>query len=183
MKMRRLLCLFAALALVAAACGDDEEAPETTSAPAPETTAAAAPETTAAPEVMEEEPEVMEEDPEVMEEEPEEPEEPEEMEEEEEMEEPEPEPMGATYRLGIFSAPTTDNPWAALDTEAEIWNFYVIPGQVSLYTYQGPTYTVVPALAVDISPPQVVADGDGYSVTVNLRSGRHLVGRLSHNGP
>ena len=171
MKMRRLLCLFAALALVAAACGDDEEAPETTSAPAPETTAAAAPETTAAPEVMEEEPEVMEEDPEVMEEEPEEPEEPEEMEEEEEMEEPEPEPMGATYRLGIFSAPTTDNPWAALDTEAEIWNFYVIPGQVSLYTYQGPTYTVVPALAVDISPPQVVADGDGYSVTVNLRSG------------
>ena len=168
MKMRRLLCLFAALALVAAACGDDEEAPETTSAPAPETTAAAAPETTAAPEVMEEEPEVMEEEPEVMEEEPDEPEE---MEEEEEMEEPEAMPVGATYRLGIFSAPTTDNPWAALDTEAEIWNFYVIPGQVSLYTYQGPTYTVVPALAVDISPPQVVADGDGYSVTVNLRSG------------
>ena len=168
MKMRRLLCLFAALALVAAACGDDEEAPETTSAPAPETTAAAAPETTAAPEVMEEEPEVMEEEPEVMEEEPDEPEE---MEEEEEMEEPEAMPVGATYRLGIFSAPTTDNPWAALDTEAEIWNFYVIPGQVSLYTYQGPTYTVVPGLAADISPPQVVADGDGYSVTVNLRSG------------
>ena len=58
-----------------------------------------------------------------------------------------------------------------MDTEAEIWNTYVIPGQMSLYTYQGPTYTVVPALAADASPPQVQADGDGYSVTVNLRSG------------
>ena len=174
MKMRRLLCLFAALALVATACGDAAEAPtpateaptattaapatETTEAPATETTEAPATETTEAPATETTETPTTEttEAPTT---------------ETTEAPPPEPEPMGATYRLGIFSAPTTDNPWAALDTEAEIWNFYVIPGQVSLYTYQGPTYTVVPALAADISPPQVVADGDGYSVTVNLRSG------------
>ncbi|MCQ3802898.1 MAG: ABC transporter substrate-binding protein [bacterium] len=168
MRLRRLLSLLAVLALVAAACGDDEEAPETTSAPAPETTAAPAPETTAAPDAMEDEEEepAMEEEEPAMEEEEEEPA----MEEEEPAMEEEEMPMGATYRLGIFSAPTTDNPWAALDTEAEIWNTYVIPGQISLYTYQGPTYTVVPALASDPSPPQVEADGDGYSVTVNLLS-------------
>lgn len=165
-SITRLLCLLAVVALVAASCGEDEEAPVATAAPTSETTAAAASETTSAPDEMEEEeePEMEEEEPEMVEEEEEEPE----MEEEEEEE---PMPMGATYRLGIFSAPTTDNPWAALDTEAEIWNQYVIPGQISLYTYQGPTYTVVPALAADPSPPQVEADGDGYSVTVNLRSG------------
>jgi peptide/nickel transport system substrate-binding protein len=168
MRMRRLFCLFVALALVVAACGDDEEAPQTTAAPAPETTAAAAPETTAVPDAMdeEEEPAMDEEEEPAMDEE----EEPA-MDEEEEPAMDEEMPMGATYRLGIFSAPTTDNPWAALDTEADIWNSYVIPGQISLYTYQGPTYTVVPALAADASPPQVEADGDGYSVTVNLRSG------------
>ena len=175
MRLRtKLLCLLAVLALVAAACGEDEEAPEATAAPAPETTAAPAPETTAAPDEPEEmdepdEPEEMDEpdEPEEMDE----PDEPEEMDEPEETDEPEPMPVGPTYRLGIFSAPTTDNPWAALDTEAEIWNQYVIPGQIALYTYQGPTYTVVPALASDPSPPQVQADGDAYSVTVNLRSG------------
>ncbi len=84
--------------------------------------------------------------------------------------EEEPAPMGFSYRLAIFSAPTTDNPWAALDTEADVWNSYVIPGQGGLYTYQGPTYSLVPALASDPEPPAAVADGDGYSVTVNMRS-------------
>lgn len=163
----RLICLIAVLALVAASCGTDDDAPAATDAPAPETTAAPAPETTEepAPETTAE-PEVEDLAPE-----PEEPEVEDPASEPEEPEVEDPMPVGATYRIGIFSAPTTDNPWAALDTEAEIWNTYVIPGQMSLYTYQAPTYTVVPALAADLEPPPVEADGDGYSVTVNLRSG------------
>ena len=99
MRTRRLLCLFAALALVVAACGDDEGASQTTAAPAPETTAAAAPETTSAPDAMDEEEEpAMDEEEEPA------------MDEEEEPAMDEEMPMGATYRLGIFSAPTTDNP-------------------------------------------------------------------------
>ena len=73
------------------------------------------------------------------------------------------------YAIAIFSDPTTDNPWAALDTENDVWTNYVNPDGSALYTYQGPTYTVVPLLAADDSPPEVVADGDAWSVTVNLR--------------
>ncbi len=87
---------------------------------------------------------------------------------EEPMEEPAMEAGPFSYTLAIFSAPTTDNPWAASDTEADVWNSYVIPGQGGLYGYQGPTYSLVPNLASDPEPPPVVADGDGYSVTVNL---------------
>lgn len=74
-----------------------------------------------------------------------------------------------TYKLALFSDPTTDNPWAALDTEADIWTSYVMPGQSSLYTYQGPSYTLIPLLAADVDPPQPSAEGDGFSVVVNLR--------------
>ena len=75
-----------------------------------------------------------------------------------------------SYRVGIFSDPTTDNPWAVLDTEAEIWNVYVNPSQGGLYTYIGPTYTLAPLLAADAEPPRPAPDGDGWSVTVRLRS-------------
>jgi ABC-type transport system substrate-binding protein len=76
---------------------------------------------------------------------------------------------GFTYSVAIFSDPTTDNPWAAIDTENDVWTSYVNPAMGALYVYQPPTYTVVPQLAADPSPPAVEADGDNFSVTVNLR--------------
>ncbi|MDX1449019.1 MAG: ABC transporter substrate-binding protein [Acidimicrobiia bacterium] len=76
---------------------------------------------------------------------------------------------GFPYTIAIFSDPTTDNPWAALDTENDVWTNYVNPDGAALYTYQGPTYTLVPAMAQDDSPPELVADGDNWSVTVTLR--------------
>lgn len=81
------------------------------------------------------------------------------------------EPSGETfpYSIAIFSDPTTDNPWAALDTENDVWTNYVNPDGGALYTYQGPTYTLIPALAADDTPPEVTADGDNFSVTVSLR--------------
>ncbi len=79
-----------------------------------------------------------------------------------------PAPPGFSYNIAIFSDPTTDNPWAAIDTENDVWTSYVNPGMPSLYTYQPPSYTLIPVLAADDSPPAVVADGDNFSVTVNL---------------
>lgn len=76
---------------------------------------------------------------------------------------------GYTYKMAIFSDPTTDNPWAALDTENDVWTNYVNPDGAALYTYQGPTYTLVPGIAEDDTPPEPVADGDAWSVTVALR--------------
>lgn len=73
------------------------------------------------------------------------------------------------YSIAIFSDPTTDNPWAALDTENDVWTNYVNPDGASLYGYQGPTYTLIPGIAEDDAPPEVTADGDNYSVTVALR--------------
>ena len=81
-------------------------------------------------------------------------------------------PEGFSYNIAIFSDPTTDNPWAALDTESDVWTNYTLPGGTALYGYQPPTYTVVPALAADDAPPTPVADGDGYAVTVALNEGQ-----------
>jgi len=81
----------------------------------------------------------------------------------------EPAPTGYTLTVAIFSDPTTDNPWAAFDTESDVWTGYVNPGQGSLYGYQFPTYTLAPTLAADPEPPTVQPDGDMWSVTVNLR--------------
>lgn len=79
-----------------------------------------------------------------------------------------PAPQGFTYNIAIFSDPTTDNPWASLDTENDVWTNYVIPGVASLYTFQPPSYTLIPVVAADDAPPSVVADGDNFSVTVTL---------------
>ena len=73
--------------------------------------------------------------------------------------------------VAIFSDPTTDNPWAAIDTENDVWTNYTNPDMAALYTYQGPTYTLIPQMADPDSPPEVEADGDLWSVTVPIREG------------
>ena len=77
-----------------------------------------------------------------------------------------------TYKLAIFSDPTTDNPWAYLDTEADVWNQYLLsPAIPSLYGSAFPSYTVVPGLAADVEPPLGAASGDNWVIEVNLRQG------------
>ena len=77
-----------------------------------------------------------------------------------------------TYKLAIFSDPTTDNPWAYLDTEADVWNQYVLATALpSLYGSTFPSYTVVPNLAADVEPPLGAASGDNWVIDVNLRQG------------
>ena len=78
---------------------------------------------------------------------------------------------GFTYKLAIFSDPTTDNPWAYLDTEADVWNQYVLStGIPSLYGSSFPSYTLVPGLAADVTPPTGTASGDNWVIDVNLRN-------------
>ncbi|MCE2528847.1 MAG: ABC transporter substrate-binding protein [Acidimicrobiia bacterium] len=77
-----------------------------------------------------------------------------------------------TYKLAIFSDPTTDNPWAYLDTEADVWNQYVLtPAIPTLYGSAFPSYTVVPNLAADVEPPLGSASGDNWVIDVNMRQG------------
>ena len=49
--------------------------------------------------------------------------------------------QGFTYKLAIFSDPTTDNPWAYFDTEADVWNQYVLSP-----IHPGSVHVVVPEL-------------------------------------
>jgi ABC-type transport system substrate-binding protein len=84
----------------------------------------------------------------------------------------EPSAEGFTYNIAIFSDPQTSNPWAAIDTENDVWTSYVNPGGAALYTYQPPTYSVIPSMAADDAPPAVAPDGDNFSVTVALNEGQ-----------
>ena len=76
-----------------------------------------------------------------------------------------------TYRLGIFEDTTTDNYWAAQDTLSTVWNSYVLtPTKPALYTINYPGLEVVPDLAASSEIPVGQAEGQGWAITVPMRS-------------
>ena len=76
-----------------------------------------------------------------------------------------------TYRLGIFEDTTTDNYWAAQDTLSTVWNSYVLtPTKPALFTINYPGLEVVPDLSAAADIPVGEAEGDGWAITVPLRS-------------
>jgi len=76
-----------------------------------------------------------------------------------------------TYRLGIFEDTTTDNYWAAQDTLSTVWNSYVLtPTKPALYTINYPGLEVVPDVSASAEIPVGEAEGDGWAITVALRS-------------
>ncbi|MDX1468029.1 MAG: ABC transporter substrate-binding protein [Acidimicrobiia bacterium] len=79
---------------------------------------------------------------------------------------------GFTYNVGIISDPTTDNAWAYLDTESDVYNSYVLASQgATLYTLTLPTYTYSPVVALPAEAPLGAADGDNWVIEVPLRQG------------
>jgi peptide/nickel transport system substrate-binding protein len=76
-----------------------------------------------------------------------------------------------TYRLGIFEDTTTDNYWAAQDTLSTVWNSYVLtPTKPALYTINYPGLEVVPDLSAASEIPVGQAEGQGWAITVPMRS-------------
>jgi ABC-type transport system substrate-binding protein len=85
---------------------------------------------------------------------------------------PSAEPEGFTYVTGIISDVTTDNVWALFDTDASVYNGYVLGGQsATLYTLALPTYTHAPVVAAPVEVPIGAADGDNWVIEVPLREG------------
>ncbi len=77
---------------------------------------------------------------------------------------------GFTYKLALLSDPTTDNLWAIMDTEADVWNQYVLSTSLpSMYGSSFPSYTLVPGMAADTEPPVGAASGDTWVIDVNVR--------------
>jgi peptide/nickel transport system substrate-binding protein len=76
-----------------------------------------------------------------------------------------------TYRTGIFTANTTVNYWAYMDTLSTVWNAYVIgPTKPSLYSSLAPGFELSNDLALDAALVEIDADGDPLSVTVPMRT-------------
>ena len=64
------------------------------------------------------------------------------------------------------------NPWAYYDTEADVWNQYVLaPAIPYLYTLSFPNYTLIPSMASDVEPPIGAADGDNWVIDVSVQDG------------
>lgn len=69
-------------------------------------------------------------------------------------------------RVGIVGEPRTTNPWEAASlTDAP--TRYIQPDPATLYTFMGPTYTLVPFLAAG-EAPEALRDADAWVVEVSL---------------
>lgn len=78
---------------------------------------------------------------------------------------------GFTYKIGIFSDLTTDNFWAYLGPEADVYNGYVLgSSHPALFTIAYPNILVVPSLA-EGDPNEVVQDGAVWAVEQTIRPG------------
>jgi ABC-type transport system substrate-binding protein len=78
---------------------------------------------------------------------------------------------GFTYKIGIFSDLTTDNFWAYLGPEADVYNGYVLgSSHPALFTLAFPNILVVPSLA-EGEPNPVVQEGDSWVVEQTIRQG------------
>lgn len=79
---------------------------------------------------------------------------------------------GFTYKMGIFNDLTTDNYWAYIGPESEVWNGYVLGSQhPALFTLAYPNIIHVPDLATGAANlPEEQADGT-WTVTQEIRKG------------
>ena len=76
------------------------------------------------------------------------------------------------YKVAIFSDPQTNNYWASLDTESDVWTGYVMSGQaVSLFSLSIPNYQLVVGMAEELVESNT-DNGDGtFTYNVPVRQG------------
>lgn len=80
-------------------------------------------------------------------------------------------PVPTTYRLGLLSAPTTENYWSYLADDASVWTGYVLEEEpATLYRYTPPTGALIPFVA-DGPPATPVPENGTWTVTQSLRPG------------
>ena len=81
-----------------------------------------------------------------------------------------PAPSGATFRIGMIANITTDNWWAAIDTDSQSQNqAYLTNMKPALFNLSNPGFTLVPLLA-DGLPVAGVQEGDVWTTTQPLRT-------------
>jgi peptide/nickel transport system substrate-binding protein len=76
---------------------------------------------------------------------------------------------GKIYRVGVFEDITTLNFWVASGPDNTVWNNYMLPPRLSMYTLTERTFQLVPAVAADPIPPDFVEEGDQFVTEIRLR--------------
>ena len=75
------------------------------------------------------------------------------------------------YRVGLLSAPTTDNFWAYVGAEPTVWNSYVLgPTKPALFALDADQTSLVGELSSG-APANPTWDASGWRVRVDLGSG------------
>jgi len=75
---------------------------------------------------------------------------------------------GKVYRVGVFEDVTSLNFWQANGPDNTVWNSYMLPKRLSLYTLADVTFTFVPWVAAEMPPPLVEENGK-WVTTVKMR--------------
>ncbi|HJR88503.1 MAG TPA: ABC transporter substrate-binding protein, partial [Acidimicrobiia bacterium] len=76
----------------------------------------------------------------------------------------------SSYKIGLLGETTTDNFWAAQDSDASVWNTYVLaPTKPALFTVNYPGVELVSDLAATTAVPRAIESQAGWAVTVPIR--------------
>lgn len=76
----------------------------------------------------------------------------------------------SSYKIGLLGETTTDNFWAAQDTDASVWNTYVLaPTKPALFTVNYPGVELESDLAATTATPRAIESPAGWAVTVPIR--------------
>lgn len=83
---------------------------------------------------------------------------------------PEPGDPLTSYKIGLLGETTTDNFWAAQDTDASVWNTYVLaPTKPALFAVKYPGVELESDLAATTAVPRAIESAAGWVVTVPIR--------------
>jgi ABC-type transport system substrate-binding protein len=75
---------------------------------------------------------------------------------------------GAVYRVGVFEDVTSLNFWQANGPDNTVWNSYMLPKRLSLYTLADAIFTFVPWVAAELPPPLAEENGK-WVTTITMR--------------
>jgi len=72
------------------------------------------------------------------------------------------------YRVGVFEDLTSANYWGANGPDNTVWNSYILPQRLTLYTLSDVRFDFVPQLATDLPGP-LTQEGDHWVVEIPIR--------------
>jgi peptide/nickel transport system substrate-binding protein len=76
---------------------------------------------------------------------------------------------GKIYKVGVFEDVTTVNYWASNGPDNTVWNSYMLPPRLAMYTLTEVTFQLVPGIAADTVPPDFTEEDGKFVADVKMR--------------